>query len=237
LGLSSACSPGNCAPRGNNDHGDAVVPCSWPNPLFCNSSRFTIATYRRKITRRCRERCGSYLLTTEVVMVKPDLDTLLTAPDDPLRLGQTERWIRCRRIREGPRSGLWARVALLMLWGTQGSLRKARSWGANIAAATVLRHFFFVSNRRAFGLRCCFAVVAKVGQTGADAGREVPQPHRQLNFPQSAALTSCSLENDRSRSPGDVGRSRCAGRPERQDDSATELACRGICCTRSALRL
>jgi hypothetical protein len=39
---------------------DALVPCPWPDPLFCNGGRFTIPTHRRKMTRRCRERCGSW---------------------------------------------------------------------------------------------------------------------------------------------------------------------------------
>jgi hypothetical protein len=39
------------------------------------------------------------------------------------------------------------------------------------AAATMLRHFLFVSTRRAFGLRSGLAVVAAVDQAGADVGQ------------------------------------------------------------------
>ena len=49
--------------------------------------------------------------------------------------------------------------------------------GAKNAAATMLRHFFFVNTRRAFGLRSCLGVVTEVAHAGADAGEggaEVP---------------------------------------------------------------
>jgi hypothetical protein len=60
-------------------------------------------------------------------MVKPDLDTLVTAPADPPAAGPERSLVLRRRRREGPRRGCWTAVAPLMPQGRSGDRRKVRS--------------------------------------------------------------------------------------------------------------
>src|ERR1700735_3484451 len=88
-------------------------------------------------------------------MVKPELDTLVTVPDDPPAAGPE------RAFDPPPAApGAWALVAGCAADATEDAMRPPDqpSMGTNIAVATMRRHPFLVSTRRTFGLRPCMAV-------------------------------------------------------------------------------
>ena len=76
--------------------------------------------------------------------------------------------------------------------------------GANIALATILRHFLLVGNRRTFGLHSCLGVVTEVDDSGANAGEGSAAVTVSAERPAIDALTSHCLRSDRGRSPGDL---------------------------------
>ena len=105
--------------------------------------------------------------SAEVVMMNPDLDTLVTVPDDPPAAGPD-------RVLDPPPDpsapGVWA-LEVGCAADAAGDARKpteSPTMGAKNAAATMLRHFFFVSTRRTFGLRSCWAFVIAAERSGED---------------------------------------------------------------------
>jgi hypothetical protein len=102
-------------------------------------------------------------------MVKLDFETLPTVPEDPLRPVQTVHWI--------PPPPPGAPTGRLLDAGcaadAEGEVARPTEspiMGANSEVATMLRHFFFVCNRRTFGLRGCIAAVVPTDQFSGVAG-------------------------------------------------------------------
>ena len=101
--------------------------------------------------------------------MKPDFDTLVTVPDDPPAAGADRA---CDPPPAAPGAAAWALEAGCAA-DAAGDARKPTESpivGAKSAAATMLRHFLFVSTRRTFGLRSCGAVITPADQSGEDTG-------------------------------------------------------------------
>ena len=108
-------------------------------------------------------------------MVKPDLETLPTVPDDPPAAGPD------RALDPSPTPGVPAERLLdaYCVADAEGDSRSPTESpiiGTKSAVATMLRPFFFVSNRRTLGLRACVAVVTGADQSGRGAGRRGSEP-------------------------------------------------------------
>src|SRR5271154_772636 len=101
-------------------------------------------------------------------MVKPDFDTLVTVPEDPPAAGP-DRALDPPPADPGGSAAWTPEVGCAAdADGDVGRPTESPIMGAEKAAATMLRIFFFVSTRRAFGVRSCLGEVTEVDQSGED---------------------------------------------------------------------
>jgi hypothetical protein len=127
--------------------------------------------------------------------VKPDLDTLVTVPDDPPAAGAD-------RALDPPPADSGAPAEWPLEAGCVAKAEEADARptdnpiiGTNIAVAMMLRHFCFVSIRRTFGLRS-FSALALAADQAAEGGDTVPASPERPAIGDSDAV----LDAGRSRS-------------------------------------
>ena len=91
--------------------------------------------------------------------MKLDLETLPTVPEDPPAAGPD------RALDPPPPAGrLLDEGCAADAAGEVARPTESQNMEANSAVVTMLRHFFFVSDRRTFGLRGCLAAVFPADQ-------------------------------------------------------------------------
>jgi hypothetical protein len=104
----------------------------------------------------------------EVVRVKPELDTLVTVPEDPPAAGPDRALDPPAAAPGGPAVWLLDAAGVAAAAGDARRPTESPIMGASIAAATMRRHFFFVNRRRTFGLRSHWAEVTSSDHSGED---------------------------------------------------------------------
>ncbi len=105
-------------------------------------------------------------------MVKPDLDTLLTVPDEPPAAGP-ERALDPPPTNRGPPAGTLLDVDGAADAGEDSTRpRESPMMGTNSVAATMVRHFFFVSNGRTLARGTNLVVGIEADRSAKDEGGE-----------------------------------------------------------------
>jgi hypothetical protein len=106
-------------------------------------------------------------------MVKPDLDTLVTEPEEPPAAGPDRALDPPPADPGGPAAWALDAGCVADAAGDVARPTESATMGASIAAATMRRHFFFVSTRRTFGFSVSTELTAVGDADFVDRSRSV----------------------------------------------------------------